>query len=113
MELEKGSCSLHPLSSFFPARLCVPLLSFTTNGPFLSFAAASFIVIVIYAGTLMMYSVLYVATWFLEQRIINGSRHQAVLDARLVAKQERETGERADYISAVAASVFSLREITI
>lgn len=81
---------------------------------FSPFAAASFIVIVIYAGTLMMYSVLYVATWFSEQRVINGSRHQAVLDARLAAKQERETGgKRADYISAVAASVFSLREITI
>lgn len=53
-----------PSQQFSPARLCVPLLSFTTNGPFLSFAAVSFIVIVIYAVTLMIYSVLYVAAWF-------------------------------------------------
>lgn len=81
-----------PSQQFSPARLCVPLLSFTTNGPFLSFAAVSSIAIVIYAATLMMYSVLYVAACFLERCIINGSQRQAALDAQLAAKRERETG---------------------
>lgn len=99
-----------PSQRFPPALLCVPLLSFIIKGPFLSFAAVSFIVAIIYAATLMMYSVV---AWFLGQCIINGSQRQAALDGQLAAKWERETGDHVDYIYAATTSVFSLREITI
>lgn len=102
-----------PSQQFSPAWLCVPILSFTTNGPFLSFAAVSYIVIVIYAATLMMYSVLCLAARFLVQCIINESQHQAALDAQLAAKREREMGRPCGLHLFCGWKCFPLREITI
>lgn len=51
-----------PSQQFSPARLCVPPPFIHHKWClFLSFAGRSFVVIVIYAATLMIYSVLYVA----------------------------------------------------